>query len=393
MPKKAKMIKRICLFLPSMQFKEVIGNSEIKKALIHEAHSDRVSHAQMLLGPEGAGKLNLAIAFAQFLLCDDPSENDSCGKCPHCLKMNNLVHPDLHFVFPVVASKTNKIGSSKDRLNEWNVFVQKRKYFNLRQWQESLDEMGKKASISVEESRQILKRLSLKSYSGKYKIMIIWLPEKMNTQAANKLLKLLEEPPEKTLFFLISDNAESILATILSRTQIIRVPSVNTTEINDFLVKEYHIDSDAANSAASLSQGNVAEAIEIIQGAKSQQIFFNLFVKMMRAAYTANPLELMEISDEAAALDKENQKNFIKYGLHIFRESIILNYMKGELVNLRAEERSFLEKFARFINNQNISELIEEFNTAFYHLERNANPKILFADVLIKLTKLIKKGI
>ena len=171
-----------------MQFKDVVGNTDIKKALIHEVKAGRVSHAPMLLGPEGSGKLPLAIAFAQYLLCDNPTKKDSCGECPNCLKTSSLTHPDLHFVFPVVANKTNKVGSSKDRIKEWNEFVLTQKYFNLKQWQQSLDEMGKNAAIGVEESRQILKRLTLKSYSGKYKIMIIWLPEKMSAQSANKLL-------------------------------------------------------------------------------------------------------------------------------------------------------------------------------------------------------------
>jgi len=377
----------------AMQFKDVVGNKQIKKALIHEVTAGRVSHAQMLLGPEGSGKLSLAIAFAQYLFCDNPDKKDSCGVCPNCQKVQGLVHPDLHFVFPVVASKTNKVGSSIDRIKEWNELIQKQPYFNLNQWQEHLDEMGKNAAIGVEESRQILKRLALKSYSGKYKIMIIWLPERMNAQSANKLLKLLEEPPEKTIFLLVSDSAEKILPTILSRTQIIRVPSLGVDEITKYLTSTYKVNKSVAESAAGLSQGNISEAIETLQGSKSQHLFFDLFVKMMRAAYTANPMDLMDISDEAAAMDKENQKNFIRYGLHIFRESIILNYMKGELVNLRDEERAFLEKFARFINNQNITELMEEFNAAFYHLERNANAKILFSDVLIKLTKLIKKGV
>lgn len=376
-----------------MQFRDVVGNNETKKALIHQAESGRVSHAQLLLGPGGSGKLPLALAFAQHLLCDKPSKTDSCGQCPNCIKMTSLVHPDLHMVFPVVASKTDKVASSKDRLKEWNEFVIKQPYFNLNQWQQSLGEMGKNAAIGVEESREILKRLTLKSYSGKYKIMIIWLPERMNAQAANKLLKLLEEPPEKTLFFLLSDSAENILPTILSRTQILRIPGLGVDEVSDYLANTFKVDEAVARSAAGLSHGNMAEAIEIIQGAKSQHIYFDLFVKMMRAAYMANPIELMDVSDEAAALDKEDQKNFVKYGLHIFRESIILNYMKGELVNLRNEERAFLDKFARFINNHNISDLLDEFNASHYHLERNANAKILFADMMIKLTKLIKKGV
>lgn len=376
-----------------MQFKDVIGHSELKLALVKEVASNRVSHAQMLLGPEGSGKLALAIAFGQYLLCDNPTKTDSCNTCPNCVKMNTLVHPDLHFVFPVVANKTNKISSSIDRISEWNSLILKQKYFNLNQWQVSLDEMGKNAAIAVEESRQILKRLTLKSYSGKYKVMIIWLPERMNTQAANKLLKLLEEPPEKTIFILVSNSSEDILPTILSRTQIIRVPSLDHDSISTYLKQTFKVEDSVAASAASLSQGNIAEAIELMQGAQSQHVFFNLFVKLMRAAYSANPLELMDVSDEAAALDKENQKNFVKYGLHIFRESIILNYMKGELGNLRAEEAAFLSKFAKFINNHNITELTTEFNEAHYHLERNANAKILFTDLTIKLTKLIKKGI
>lgn len=376
-----------------MLFKEVVGNQETKKALIQQVESGRVSHAQLFLGPEGSGKLAMAIAYSQYLMCDAPTSTDACDECPNCLKMKSLSHPDLHFAFPVVANKTAKIGSSIDRIKEWNALILKNTYFGLNQWQEELDEMGKNAAIAVEESRLILKRLSLKSYSGKYKIMIIWMPEKMNTQAANKLLKILEEPPEQTVFFLICNNSEGMLPTILSRTQIIRFPALKVSEVSNFLTNRYHIEASIAESAATLSQGNLNEAMQLLQGAKSQNLFFDLFVKMMRAAYTANPIELMDISDEAASLDKENQKNFVKYGLHLFRESIILNYMKGELLNLRAEERKFLEKFARFINNQNITELLSEFNDAYYHLERNANSKILFSDLLIKLTKLIKKGI
>jgi DNA polymerase-3 subunit delta' len=376
-----------------MQFKEVIGHEAIKKSLIHEVEAGRVSHAQMLLGPEGNGKLSLAISFATYLLCDTPAKGDSCGVCPNCKKVSAFTHPDLHFVFPVVANKTNKVAYSGDRIQEWTAIIQKQPYFNLKQWQMHLDEMGKNAAIGVEESRQILKRLALKSYSGKYKVMIIWMPEKMNNQSANKLLKLLEEPPEKTIFLLVSNAVDTILPTILSRTQIIRVPALKPDEMTEYLTTKYRVSEEAATSAASLAQGNVAEAIELLQGADAQHAFFDLFVKMMRAAYKANPMDLMEVSEDAAALDKENQKNFLKYGLRIFRESIILNYMKGELVNLQSNERAFLEKFARFINNQNITELMEEFNQAHYHLERNANPKILFSDVVIKLTKLIKKGV
>lgn len=347
----------------------------------------------MLVGPEGSGKLPLALAFAQFLLCDEPSPKDACGLCPACQKVLAFTHPDLHFVYPVVISKANHISSSDDAREQWVELVKQQPYFNLDGWLEKLDSEGKNPIIGVEESRQIMKKLSLKSFSDKYKIMIIWLPERMNAQAANKMLKLLEEPPEKTIFLLLCDNTEQILPTILSRTQIISVPPIQIDKIERYLSKYHGVSKDVAESIAALSQGNVVEAINTVQGDQDYQLYFQLFKKLMRAAYTANPIELMDVSDEVAGLNREKQKNFLKYGLHIFRESIMMNYLKGELMNLKNEEYEFLQKFARFINNQNISQLTEEFNTAFYHIDRNANAKILFSDLVIKLTKLIRKGV
>jgi len=377
-----------------MRFADIIGNETVKMALLYEANEGRVSHAQLFMGPEGSAKLQLAIAFSGYLLCDNPTKEDACGTCPNCLKVSSLVHPDLHFVFPVVlsADKSSKVTSSDDRLQQWNSFVLKNRYFDLNQWLEYLEELGKNPVIGVEESKDILQKLSLKSYSGKHKIMIIWLPEKMNQQASNRLLKILEEPPEETLFILVSDNVESLLPTIISRTQFLKIQPFTAEEISTYLEKSFSIEKNVATAVAGISQGNIVEAIQMIQGDANQLIYFDLFVKMMRTAYAANAFELMNLGDELAALEKEQQKNFIKYGLHLFRESIILNYMKGELVNLRNEERAFLDKFAKFINNNNIADLQEEFDKAFYHLERNANAKILFTDLVIKLTKLVKKG-
>ena len=376
-----------------MQFKDIIVDPFVAKKLLFGVKNERVSHAQMFLGPEGTGKLPLAIAFSQFLLCDAPSKTDSCGLCSNCKKVNSLTHPDLHFVYPVPISKADKVGISDDLRPEWNSLIHKSPYFNIDTWLEHLDSVGKNPKIGVDESRSIMKKLLLKSYSDKYKIMIIWLPEKMNPQAANKMLKILEEPPEKTLFFLLSDNNEAILPTIISRTITVRIPQVKQDVISNFIEKKYGVEKAVAHSVSSLSQGNVVDAINAIQGDKAQHTYFDLFVKLMRSAYAANPNDLMNISDEVAALDKEKQKNFIKYGLHIFRESIVMNYMKDQLLNLRENEEAFLNKFARFINNQNVTQLMDEFNDAYYELERNANPKILFTDVVIKLTKLIRKGV
>lgn len=373
-----------------MKFSEVVGQNKIKQLLIEETKSNRISHAQMFLGPSGIGKLPLAIAFSQFLLCDNPSKKDACGVCPSCTKIQHNVHPDLHFVFPVVNVKGVK--SADDRRKDWNTFLEQNTYFDLTNWLQFTDEMGKSPQIGVEESRHILKKLSLKSFSGKYKIMIVWLPEKMNIAAANKLLKVLEEPPEKTLFFLVCDSIESILPTIISRTQIIKIPALSNDDIIGYLKSNYQIDDSNAQTIANLSQGSLVEALNMIKGDKSQHIYFDLFVSLMRAAYAIDAIQLMDVAENLAAQDKENQKNFLLYGLHIFRESLMRNYLGKESENLRIEENNFLKKFARFINNQNISLLSNEFNDAYYHLERNANPKILFTDLVIRLTKMIKKG-
>lgn len=223
--------------------------------------------------------------------------------------------------------------------------------------------------------------------------MIIWLPEKMNGSAANKLLKILEEPPEKTLFFLVCDSIEYILPTIISRTQIIKIPHLQNEEVMTYIKKAYGTTEDNAKSIANLADGNIVEAINMVQGDEAHHIYFDIFVKLMRSAYAIDALKLMDVAEELAGLGRENQKNFLKYGLHIFRECLLSNYTGNELTNLRDEEQAFLKKFAKFINNQNITEITQEFNDSYYHIERNANPKILFTDLVIRLTKMIKKGV
>ena len=268
-------------------------------------------------------------------------------------------------------SKADHVASSDDVRAEWNDILIKQKYFNVDSWLEKLDNAGKNPIIGVEESRHIMKKLSLKAYGDKYKVMIIWLPERMNAQAANKMLKLLEEPPEKTIFLLVCDSTEAILPTIISRTQLINVPSANLEDITKFISKKYGVEKSVAESVSALSQGNIVEAINAVQGDKANHAYFELFVKLMRSAYAANPNELIAVSEEIAGLDREKQKNFVKYGLHIFRESIIMNYMKDQLLNLRNEEQAFLQKFAKFINNQNISEPV-----SYTHLTLPTTPYV-----------------
>jgi len=375
-----------------MQFKSVIGQDKVKAVLLKEAKNNRISHAQMFLGEEGCGNLPLAKAFAQYLLCESPSKTDSCGTCSSCTKVNHLTHPDVHYVYPVVKSAAEKVAVSDDRRNDWNKFISESAYCSLNTWQEYTGEMSKNAQIGVQESRSILKKLALKSYSGKYKIMIIWLPEKMNNSAANKLLKILEEPPQNTLFFLVCEAVDTILPTIISRTQIIKIPSLSTDEVKSYLAQHSQVDDAAAQSIASLTQGNLVEAIRMTKGDNNKG-YFDSFVALMRSAYAIDAIALMDIGEKLAQYDRENQKNFLKYGLHMFRESLIYNYLGEDKVNVKNEEKNFLNKFARFINNQNITPLMNEFEQSIYHIDRNANAKLLFSDLVIKLTKLIKKGV
>ncbi len=375
-----------------MQFKDVVSQQKIKNILVQEAKNDRISHAQLFLGEEGCGKLPLALAFAQYLLCEAPTDSDSCGSCPSCIKVSHLTHPDVHFVFPVVKSAADKVTISDDRRELWNKFLLQNPYFNLNMWQNYTGDMSKNAQIGVQESRSIIKKLSLKSYSGKYKIMVLWLPEKMNNSAANKLLKILEEPPENTLFFLVSEAIDTILPTIISRTQIIKIPNLKIDEVKNYLLENNTTDTATIESIAVLTQGNLVEAMSMTNGDLPDSNYFNSFVALMRAAYTIDAMALMDMAENLAAYDRENQKNFLKYGLHMFRESLIYNYLGAEKVNVKNEERTFLNKFARFINNQNITPLMNEFDQSIYHIDRNANAKLLFSDLVIKLTKLIKKG-
>jgi DNA polymerase-3 subunit delta' len=376
-----------------MQFKDVVGQEKIKAVLVKEAKNERISHAQMFLGEEGCGKLPLAMAFAQYLLCESPGKNDSCGTCSSCTKVNHLTHPDVHFVYPVVKSAADKVSVADDRREQWNKFIAHNPYCSLNMWQEYTGEMSKNAQIGVQESRSILKKLSLKSYSGKFKIMIIWLPEKMNNSAANKLLKILEEPPENTLFFLVCEEVDIILPTIISRTQIIKIPNLKAEDVKNYLITNANVDKAAAQSFASLTQGNLVEALNMTNADTMGASYFESFVQLMRAAYAIDAIALMDISETLAQYDRENQKNFLKYGLHMFRESLIYNYLGEAKVNVKNDEKAFLNKFARFINNQNITALMNEFDQSIYHIDRNANAKLLFSDLVIKLTKLIKKGV
>lgn len=370
-----------------MLFSQIIGQEAVKNRLIRSVNENRVSHAQLFLGPEGSGSLLLAIAYAQFILCSNKQEHDACGQCPSCMKIKNLSHPDLHFSFPFVASEADVsdevIKKFRDCFNEFP-------YMNLQHWTHYHADENKQPQIGVKEATGILSRLALKSYEGGYKIMIIWMAEYMNTTTANKLLKILEEPPEFTLFLLVCENQEGLLPTILSRTQIIKIPRLTDEDVRSFLTNGMKANAETAATIAAVSEGNIVEAHRLLTESHDASGNLHMFRKWMQICYKNDVLAMMDWVEEIAAAGRENQKNFLHYGLQIYRQCVVLHYTNGELVNLIGEEREFMQKFAPFVMGQNISQIHEEFNKAYYHIERNGNGKLIFFNLSMKLMRLLK---
>jgi len=370
-----------------MLFSEVIGHGSIKERLIRSVNENRVSHAQLFLGQEGNGSLSLAIAYAQYILCNNKQEHDSCGVCPSCMKVKNLSHPDLHFSFPFVVAEAD---TSDEVVKKFRECFLKFPYMNLRHWTEFHADENKQPQIGVKEATGILHRLALKSYEGGFKIMVIWMAEYMNTPTANKLLKILEEPPEFTLFLLVCENQEGLLPTILSRTQIVKVPRLKDEEIFNYLTNQLGANAEAASTISAVAHGNAFEAHRLLSESEDASGNLSMFRKWMQLCYQGNILGVLEWVEEIGASGRENQKNFLFYALQIYRQCVMLNYSQGELVNLIGEEREFMQKFAPFIMGQNISQIHEEFTQAYYHIERNGNGKFIFFNLSTKMMRLLK---
>lgn len=370
-----------------MLFSEIIGQQAIKERLIRSVKDERISHAQLFLGPQGSGSLALAVAYAQFISCKNKTANDSCGTCSSCIKYNKLIHPDLHFVYPVALSKDIRI--STDVAAEWREAFLDNPYITLFSWFESLNAENKQATIAVDESGEILRKLSLTTYEAEYKIMIIWQPEKMTPSAANKLLKILEEPPDKTLFLLVCESEDQLLRTIVSRTQLIKIPKITDEKLMNALIDRNGQSSEIAEKTAHLVDGNYAEALLLISENENAVQNLASFQKLMRASLKFDPKAVMSWIEEVSTAGRERQKNFLTYALHIVRESIVLNYGDDTLVKLGADEQEFVKKFSPFIHGANIQCFIEELDKAYFHMERNANPKILFMDLAFKFNELL----
>lgn len=381
-----------------MKFSDIIGQNHLKNHLIQSATSGRVPHAQLFIGPDGSGTLPMAIAYAQYLLCKNIGEENSGGNDACNLKFKSLVHPDLHFVYPVATTDAVKKNATSDQFADlWRSFLKDQPYGNLFDWYQYIDIKNKQGQIGVDEAQEVLKKLALKSFEGGYKIMLIWMADKMNTEASNKLLKLLEEPPAKTVFILIAENEKNIIQTILSRCQILKFNPLNAKEIEEALLENEKCERHEAALIARQSQGNYNKALQLAKNKDNGLPFEKWFVQWVRAAFRAKGnaaviQELIEWSEELAGLGRESQKQFLEFCIEIFRQSLLLNYNAADLVYYQTTVDSFkLEKFAPFVNGANIVEIFEELSNAIYHIERNGNAKMIFTDLSIKLTRLIHK--
>lgn len=370
-----------------MLYNQIVGQQEAKHRLLKMVNEERVPHALLFAGKDGSGNLPAAMAFAQHLYCTAKTETGACGECPSCQKVSKLIHPDLHLVFPIAKSKDVK--SSNDLIKEFREVFLAQPYISLNDWFNELSAENKQPIIPVEEANDILKKLSYTSYEGSYKMMIIWQPEKMNQEAANKLLKILEEPPEKTIFILVSNHPDQLLATILSRVQQIPFYSNSEQEISEALVSNYKVNSEVARQTAMLANGNYAEAIALLTHNEESVSFLANFQGFMRLALKFDCGKALQWIDDNAASGREKQKQFLQYGLEVFRDCLMYNFGERNLVRLSGQEKQFLEKFAPFVNQRNYEKLIEEFNSNYYYIERNANPKILFMDLFLKTNELI----
>ena len=371
-----------------MFFKDVIGQEEAKQRLIREAKEGKIAHARLFCGPEGIGKLPLAIAFARYLSCNNPGENDACGVCPSCIKFNKLAHPDLHFVFPVIKKKA-KDTVSDDFISEWRELLSHTPYFNLNIWLEEMGAENQQAQIYVKESDEIIRKLSLKSSQGGYKIMIIWLPEKMNVECSNKLLKLLEEPPSQTIFLLISEEPDMLLTTIQSRTQRFTLYGIKEECIMERLQNQYGLQEKDANSIAHQSEGNFLKALESIHLSEENKLFFDLFVNLMRLSYQRKIREMKQWSETLAAMGREKQKHFLSYCQRLVRENFIYNFQDPSLIFMNEEEQNFSKRFAPYINEKNVMGIMDELSEAQRHIEQNVNARMVFFDFSLKMIVLL----
>lgn len=375
-----------------MLFKDVIGQQEVKKLLIQSYREGRLSHAQLLFGAEGSGVFPLALAYAQYITCENPDEQDSCGVCSSCAKNKKMVHPDVHYSYPVATVRGNTKPKSVDFATDFRATVLSNPYLDINDWYaEILDSENKQGFMSVEESADINRKLNLKSFESEYRVLLMWMPEKMRTDAANKLLKIIEEPPDKTIFLLCTENRDQLLPTILSRLQMIKVKRLSDQDIQQALEQKHQITPEHARSIAHLCEGNYHEAASLATHEQGIESFENQFLAWMRLCFTPykSTGKLLTWVEERSKTGREHQKAFLQGCIHTVRECMIMQLNEPELMRWDEQQVKTLKDFVRFITPVNIESFTSSLNDACYHIERQANAKILFLDLSLQIHQLL----
>lgn len=371
-----------------MQFRDVIGQMEAKNRLAQIANSGKIPHALMILGPDGSGSLPLAIAYAQYINCLDPKENDSCGTCSSCRKYEKFIHPDLHFSFPFV--KIGDIKTTDPLLPQWRTFLEENPYRTHRQWLEYCGAENKQGNIPNEECKQFIQKLSLMAFEAKYKVLILWMPEFLGN-SGNILLKLIEEPPSQTLFIFVARETEPILPTIMSRVQTLKVSGIESDILSKYLVTHHHCEEEKAQGLANLSEGNLNEALRLLNDDAEQSE--ELFKEWMRACFSlpVSASKLNEWVSMAHTLGREKQKNLLDYGLFIIREAFLHKFGASKINRLTAKEFDFVEKFAPLLNEKNVPILSKILSDGYTFIERNGYSKIVFHALSLEINAAFKK--
>ena len=370
-------------------FKDIIGQRTVIEQLKRSVDENRLAHALLITGPRGNGKLAIAIALANYLLCHKGG-GDSCGECPTCAKLKKYIHSDLHFVFPVKSKKSGEKPVSDDYITEWRELLSKGAYFGYDDWLAKLDIDNQQPMIYERESNEILHKLSMQSREGGWKVVIMWLPEKMKEEGSNKLLKIIEEPPKDTLFLLVSEEPDKIIPTILSRTQRVEVPRIAVADVENALQRVYGLAIDEAKAIASQSAGNWEKAEEMLSLSEEKSRYLELFMQLMRVAYARNIREMKAWSEQVAALGRERQKRLLEYCQRMIRENFIMNFKSDEMLYMSQDERNFSVRFSPFVNERNIFGIMEELSEAQRHIEQNVNAKMVFFDMSLRMIVWIK---
>ena len=392
-------------FIPEyMYFHDIIGQQDIKERLIQSVREGHIPHAQLFSGSEGVGSLQLAIAYARYICCTNRSDTDACGECPSCHKFNKLIHPDTHFVFPIYKPNSGKKWVCDDFLVQWRNFVSEKRYFNYNEWMTFIKAGNSQGVIYGDEGDEILRKLSFKAFESEYKVMIIWLPEKMGDVCANRLLKILEEPPAKTIFLLVSEDSEQLLSTILSRAQLVKIKGIKPQDLRAAIHERFQMSEAEVDSCIHLSGGSWLKVLDYIQSSDENNFYLQQFIRCMRGAYTiANfsaekkldkqkSLKDLKIwSEEMSKIGREQEKKYLSFAQRLVRENFIMNVGQPDLNYLSPSEVAFSTNFSPFINHKNIISFMEELSLAERHIEQNVNARIVFFDLTLKSIMLFKK--